>query len=134
MKVLVVDDVRFFRYQLERLLTGEGHRVWLAGSGAQALQMLQTERDFDTVITDLFMPAMDGFRLFTEAHELLHSMGAHVPKFVLITTLDPRTVDSPEGIVYRALHQGFADVISKPLNRENVVSGLEHATHKQTAC
>src|SRR5262245_47622338 len=49
---------------LSDLLTGEGYDVTIASSGSQALSLM-TERPPDVLITDLFMPGMNGIALRT---------------------------------------------------------------------
>lgn len=129
MKVLVVDDVRFFRYYLERLLVQHGHAVLQAASGAEALETLRNEPDIDVVITDLIMPAMDGFELFRAARKIRRpcdERGDLLPRFILITTLGPNAYENG-GIVQQAQELGFADVLAKPLDNERVIEHLEAA-------
>ena len=62
MKILLVEDNPDDLYFAQRELTQLGHAVVGVASGAQALELLERERP-DVVITDLFMPGMDGFAL-----------------------------------------------------------------------
>jgi CheY-like chemotaxis protein len=62
MTLLLVDDEKEYRLLLKNLLTDEGWDVLTAEDGAQALQLLQRVR-VDVIITDIYMPAIDGFRL-----------------------------------------------------------------------
>jgi CheY-like chemotaxis protein len=61
-RVLVVDDDRSVRQFLEEALSGKGFAVAARPSAAEALAALATE-DFDAVVTDVRMPAQDGFEL-----------------------------------------------------------------------
>jgi signal transduction histidine kinase/CheY-like chemotaxis protein len=61
-RLLIVDDHPVNRRVLERQLTSRGAHVTTVASGAEALAVLQADR-FDTIITDLMMPAMDGWTL-----------------------------------------------------------------------
>ncbi|MEG0859636.1 MAG: transporter substrate-binding domain-containing protein [Pseudomonas sp.] len=60
--ILVVDDYPANLMLLERQLTVLGHRVSQAIDAEQALALWQ-QNDFDTVITDCYMPGMDGHEL-----------------------------------------------------------------------
>lgn len=60
--ILVVDDYPANLMLLERQLTVLGHRVSQASDAKQALALWQ-QNDFDTVITDCYMPGMDGHQL-----------------------------------------------------------------------
>jgi len=61
MKVLVVDDEQNYLTLMGDLLRGRGHDVLLASDGKEAREILDAE-GVDLVVTDLFMPTMDGFR------------------------------------------------------------------------
>lgn len=58
-RVLVVDDSAEMRASLKQLVEALGYEVETARDGVAALA-LQRERRFDIVITDIFMPEMDG--------------------------------------------------------------------------
>ncbi|MHB2020398.1 MAG: response regulator [Candidatus Xenobia bacterium] len=60
--ILVVDDHTINRQFLTTLLGYQGHRLWEASSGEEALTLTRTERP-DLAIIDLLMPQMDGYEL-----------------------------------------------------------------------
>ena len=60
--VLVVDDERNQREILGAILKSEGYNPLLAGSGEEALKILERE-NVDLVLTDLIMPGMSGEEL-----------------------------------------------------------------------
>lgn len=61
--LLVVDDERLNRMVLERALTERGYTVETAENGEQALALLRRRQpDFDVVLLDVLMPALDGYR------------------------------------------------------------------------
>jgi YesN/AraC family two-component response regulator len=66
--VLVVDDERSIQVGLRGLLAKEGHEVATAGSGEEALRLLDSE-PFDLVLTDLRMPGLDGMGLLKKVQE-----------------------------------------------------------------
>jgi len=57
--ILIVDDQPQFRSATARLLAHEGHRTLEAADGSEALRLAATQPP-DLVITDLFMPGIDG--------------------------------------------------------------------------
>lgn len=63
--VLIVDDQRFARSYLGALLAQAGHRVVEASDGMEALDIVR-ESPPDLVVSDLLMPAMDGYELTRE--------------------------------------------------------------------
>jgi CheY-like chemotaxis protein len=60
LRILAVDDHHLFGEMLAKMLTALGHQVRTALSGAEGLAALRAER-FDLILTDLHMPAMDGY-------------------------------------------------------------------------
>jgi CheY-like chemotaxis protein len=62
-RVLVVDDEVSNLRLAERILQGAGYSVTAADSGAEALQHLDDQRDFDVYLLDVMMPAMRGTEL-----------------------------------------------------------------------
>jgi signal transduction histidine kinase/CheY-like chemotaxis protein len=65
MKVLIVDDDPLNRKLLRAVLASENHGVVEAEDGVSALRALEFEA-IDAVISDIFMPRMDGYRLCYE--------------------------------------------------------------------
>jgi two-component system cell cycle sensor histidine kinase/response regulator CckA len=62
--VLVVDDEEMVRRLAARILLGEGYHVLEAGSGEEAVQMLQRASNrIDGVVTDVAMPGLGGRQL-----------------------------------------------------------------------
>lgn len=62
-KVLVVDDSGFSRDLICGLLRVHNYQIVEAGSGEEALALLENNRDIQMMITDYRMPGMDGFEL-----------------------------------------------------------------------
>jgi CheY-like chemotaxis protein len=67
-KILVADDELSMRQFLEILLKKEGHEVFCAGDGQEALSRFQDD-PVDLVITDIKMPRMDGLDLLRKLKE-----------------------------------------------------------------
>lgn len=62
-RVLIIDDEESIRRALVRLLVREW-QVVEAGSGSEALEVLDRDDAFDAVLCDLMMPGMDGMAFF----------------------------------------------------------------------
>lgn len=120
--ILVIDDDASIRRSLRRILELHDHRVREAGNGSTALADLadRAGQDLDLVITDIYMPEMDGIEFlirFRDLHPdtpiIAISGGGYAPKeFVLedasligaTTTLSkPLTVDGVLDAVHRVL-------------------------------
>lgn len=62
-RILVAEDEAAVREFVSRALTHHGHEVTTAADGAAALLLLQNEKPFDLLLTDIVMPVMDGIAL-----------------------------------------------------------------------
>ena len=69
-RILAVDDDPLIAMSTVDMLEDLGHEVTEAQSGAQALQLLQSDRPFDLMITDFAMPRMNGAELVEAARAL----------------------------------------------------------------
>lgn len=63
-QILVVDDQFGIRVLLQEVLEREGYEVLQAGSGVQALQIIQSQHP-DLVLLDMKIPGMDGIEILT---------------------------------------------------------------------
>jgi diguanylate cyclase (GGDEF)-like protein len=103
-RILAVDDQRYFRVFLEDLLVQQGFEVRTAGSGDEALHLLERE-SFDVVVTDLVMPGLSGA-------ELVERVKARTPEqdVIVVTSVgDVRTA-------VEAMRTGASDYLLKPLD------------------
>ena len=63
-RVLIADDEDAMRSLLARAIAMDGHDIWVAQDGAEALDILTREAGaFDLLLTDIQMPVMDGIAL-----------------------------------------------------------------------
>ena len=66
--ILVVEDEVMVRDMIEKVLRRAGYGVLLASEGQQAIRYIN-ETGIDLIITDLFMPEMDGIELVVHLRE-----------------------------------------------------------------
>ncbi len=116
--ILVVDDSPETTEMLGKLLQLEGAFVESARSGAEALEIAR-RKNFDLVVSDISMPEMDGYQLLQKLREL-PSM-ANVPAVAL--TGYGRGAD-----VERALEEGFAEHLTKPLDLDQLLQIVRRLT------
>ena len=65
MKVLIVDDEEMIRNVLREYIEFEGNEAFEAEDGIQAVKMCK-ENDYDIILMDVMMPALDGFSAVKE--------------------------------------------------------------------
>ena len=91
-RILLVDDDSLVSMNTAYMLMDLGHSVMEAPSGAHALRVLETDSQFDVVITDYAMPGMTGLDLANKIKEVLPaSSDNHRDRLCRIATpRDPR--------------------------------------------
>lgn len=65
-RVLVVDDDEDIRNLVQARLRGAGHLVVAAGSGAEALRLIDEKGPPDVAVLDVGLPGMSGLELLQE--------------------------------------------------------------------
>ena len=114
-RILVADDEKFFQELLREVLQAAGHQVRTVGSGADALEAATRER-FDLLVTDVVMPGLDGLSLVREVRKRDPDVEA-----VAITGHDDVR------LAVQAMKAGCADFLTKPVDREELLSVCEKA-------
>ena len=121
--ILVVDDSPETTEMLGKLLELEGAFVESARSGREALEIAK-RKNFDLVISDISMPEMDGYELLQKLRALPDM--ADIPAVAL--TGYGRTND-----VERALNEGFAEHLTKPLDMDQLLVIVRRLTDGQVS-
>jgi len=118
-KILLVDDEVAFTTSMAKLLQAKGYQVTTAGTGKQAIYLLEGE-NFDVVVLDLKMPGMDGIATLKEIKKLkLHTE-------TLILT-GHGSIDS----ALDAFNLGAYDFLNKPCALEDLLNKIEGAGKKK---
>ncbi len=68
-KILIADDEQKIREVIREYAEYEGHEVFEAVDGMQAVEMAK-EQDFDIIILDIMMPRLDGFSACKEIRKI----------------------------------------------------------------
>lgn len=113
MHILIVDDESLSRETLRYMLESD-YILTITESGAEALEHFRNNR-FDLILADIMMPGMDGYRFLDEIREL----NGTIPVIAVTARAMP-------GEKMRILEYGFADFISKPVNRADLVKIIEN--------
>ena len=118
--VLIVDDEASARELLQRHLTKEGFRVSTATSGAQALEMLKTERP-SAVLLDVMLPGMDGWHVLKAIRE--NPATADIPVIMQTVLNDERFAHA----------LGASAYLKKPIKRSALSQALRAACPPEAA-
>lgn len=110
--ILSVDDSASIRLMVKQTLAGAGYNIVQANDGAEGLAKARTGA-FNLVVTDLYMPVMNGLGLIRELRKLPAYTG--VPIIFLTTESDP-------GAKQEAKAAGATAWITKPFQQEQLIA------------
>ena len=109
-RVLVVDDSPVNRAVLKAMLAKSGvAEVVMAQNGREALAVLEGNCDFDIVLSDLWMPEMDGYGLVNAIRA--DARFSRLPVYLLTADVEAR--GQPEA-------SGFTGILLKPITLEKL--------------
>lgn len=118
-KILIADDDVIVRKTISQILEMFDYRVCLAGSGKEALEIV--DDSFDVIILDINMPGLDGFATLDE----LNKLGFEIPVLFL-------TGAGSMDYAVKAINLGVYDFLTKPISDLNVFKlQLERAIQKR---
>jgi CheY-like chemotaxis protein len=105
-RVLVVEDDSLVRKSVHRILERSGHEVWESTGARTALKMLAVVT-VDVIITDVYMPGMNGLEL------MQHLSGRQHTQHVIAMTGGGVTREAAD-LLREALSIGADGTIEKP--------------------
>lgn len=122
-RILVVDDNQINRIVAGEVLRSSGYEVDEACNGEEAIAAIQ-KASYDAVLMDCEMPVLDGFgatrriRELEARNELPHIVADRLPVIAV-------TAQAVQGDRQRCLEAGMSEYVSKPIDREILLSTLE---------
>ncbi|KAJ4973048.1 hypothetical protein NE237_006222 [Protea cynaroides] len=120
LRVLVVDDDTTCLRILEQMLRKCMYLVTTCSQATIALDLLRESRgSFDVVISDVYMPDMDGFKL-------LEHVGLEMDLPVIMMSSDART-----SAVMKGIKHGACDYLIKPVRLEELKNIWQHVVRKK---
>lgn len=125
-RILVVDDSATVRDMLVQYLQTSDYMVATATSGAQALDLLNTER-YDVIISDLEMPELDGFGLIRAVAELDWD-----PGMVLMTQHSDRALHAARELAL-AHSVNLLGTLSKPIDKDSLLAAMEEVADTRSS-
>jgi DNA-binding response OmpR family regulator len=115
-KILIVDDEEGIRKSLRYILSKEGHVIFQAADGRQAVEILSSNAGLDVVLLDIKMPNMDGMEVLEWARE--NGVTASV---VMLTGL--MEVDT----AVKTMKSGAFDYLTKPVRKGDLLGVVKKA-------
>jgi two-component system cell cycle response regulator len=108
--ILVVDDDPNISQVVESILTNDGYRVSVAGSGEEALELF-TNGDYSLLISDIVMPGMSGIDLL----KAIKQRSADTQVIIMTSHAELKTA-------IEALRSNAYDYLLKPFENLDVIS------------
>jgi len=123
--IVIVDDDDITRTLLGGPLAGLGHTVLEASNGMECLAHIKSARP-DLVITDIFMPEMDGV-------ELVRKIGALRLGIKILAMSSGQTRHGAMDFLDTVRGLGADQIFSKPINIKHVLQMVEDLLLAPTA-
>jgi CheY-like chemotaxis protein/signal transduction histidine kinase/HAMP domain-containing protein len=120
-KVLVVDDDMRNIFALSSVLERRGMAVLTAGTGREAISMLESTPDVAIVLMDIMMPEMDGYATMQVIRQ--NPSFRRLPIIAL-------TAKAMKGDREKCLEAGASEYLAKPVNTEQLLSALRMWLHR----
>jgi len=109
--VLIVDDEERVRTFLHRALASQGHTVLAAGSGREALEVLEGPQHVDLMLLDIVMPEMNGLQCLSAMAEATQQ-----PPVIVLSGV------SDVAARVTALDRGAVDFVGKPFHLSELMA------------
>jgi two-component system nitrogen regulation response regulator NtrX len=113
--ILIVDDEESICQSLDAILSDEGYQVLVAGSGEEAVKIVEEEMP-QLVLLDIWLPGMDGL-------ETLKAIKKINPKILVIIMSGHGTIET----AVKATKLGAFDFIEKPLSLDKIIILVNNA-------
>ncbi len=111
MRILIADDEPAILMSLDFLMRKEGHQVYVARDGEEAIQLIEKELP-EVIILDIMMPKIDGYGVCQQAKILSPS---YQPKIVFISA---KIADSD---IERGYQAGADLYVPKPFSNRDLL-------------
>jgi HAMP domain-containing protein/CheY-like chemotaxis protein len=120
-QVLVVDDDVRNIFALSSVLERRGMTVLSAGTGREAIRLIESTPDLAIVLMDIMMPEMDGY----ETMQVIRQ-NPNLRRLPIIAL----TAKAMKGDRERCLEAGASEYLAKPVNTEQLLSALRMWLHR----
>ena len=112
-KILVIDDAKFMRTVIKKIVRELGHEPVEAANGREGLEKINAERP-DIVLTDIIMPEMDGPEMLTFLRDV------HLEANVIVISANIQ-----DAIKDQCLDLGVSRFFGKPPDKEALAKAID---------
>ena len=120
MKILICDDDSMTLRALEYRFKKDGFEVIKAVNGREAQKILDEDSDIDVLITDVYMPSVNGLELVTYVRTTLNR---NIPIIVL-------SMSNVNDVFQHALELEADEYMTKPVNLEDISNKVKELLKK----
>ncbi|GAB4440528.1 MAG: sigma-54 dependent transcriptional regulator [bacterium] len=116
MKVLLIEDNISLASIIKIMLEGEGIKVDHSDDGFKGFRLFEQNRNYDTVITDIKLPSLNGYEVFDNIKKIDETVPV-----IIITAFG----NIPDAV--RAIKAGAFDYITKPFDNDEFLIVIKKA-------
>ncbi len=117
MQILIVDDIKSTREEIRNILHMEDYEVFEAKDGYDALKKAEKILP-DLILSDIMMPALNGFQLFNELKKSPHTK--NIP-FIFLSGRGDK-IDE-----YDKMNPAPFEFLTKPISADDLVIAIFYA-------
>ena len=118
-RILIVDDEETIRLALRKFLRSRGYEVEIAGSGDQALEILD-KQSFSLMLCDVRMPGMTGVQVVPQARQRDTDLA-----IIMLTAVNDAATAT------EVLSAGASDYLMKPVELADLQQAVDRALLKR---
>jgi response regulator RpfG family c-di-GMP phosphodiesterase len=119
-RILIVDDEETIRLALRKFLRSRGYEVEIAGSGDQALELIE-QAPFSLMLCDVRMPGMTGVQVVPQARQRDEDLA-----IIMLTAVNDAATAT------EVLASGASDYLMKPVELADLQQAVDRALHKRS--
>lgn len=120
LKIMVVEDDFFNQIFFRELFKRFKIAITLAGTGEEAIKILEKENNFDLIFLDIKLPGMSGFDVLKE-----------IKSMKIKSKIIAQTANAMEGDEIICIEAGFDEYLSKPIKKAMVFDILNNYIENQ---
>jgi len=113
--ILIVDDDSRNTFALLSYLDGMEMKIYTAGDGFQAIELLNSHGSIEIVLMDMMMPEMDGYETIGRIRNNKPTAG--IPIIAV-------TAKAMKGDRDKCLEAGASEYVSKPVNMQELLKKM----------